>query len=225
MNMPNRSLEITHEAAPFFKEGGQKIAYKKAQLFVRPEDTAQGIYFLEEGQVLVYMTRANGTEQIVGVWEKGTIFGKVGSVMPQRFTPVNMEALTDCTVYRINQKQFLKLIDTNKAVNDSYLKQTLFNNIYAMSQIFVLGEKNIYTRVIAQILLLSDYYGDVNGEECTLRIFLTQEQLANMVCISREYLSKMLTKIKKKKIITLNKLGFIQIPKLSLLQREMEEGK
>lgn len=84
-----------------------------------------------------------------------------------------------------------------------------------------MGERNITLRVISELLLLAAYYGDHNGSGCTLRLALTQEQLANMLCITREYLGKTLKKLKDKKLVVITSEGTISLPDLSALRQEL----
>jgi len=213
---------LTQAMAPYFKKDGLRINYKKGQLFVRPEDSSQGLYYLDSGQALLYTTKSGGVEQIVGIWEEGAVFGKVGSVMSQPFTTVSTQALTDCVVYRLSCDQFQNLLNKKRPVLEAYMKQVSFNNIYILNLVLNLGERNIYLRVISELLLLAEYYGDCHDRGYTLRIILTQEQFANMLCITREYLSKTLKKVKDKKLVVINKKGRIRIPNLTALQQEME---
>lgn len=221
--MPNLNFQLTKDAVVFFKNKGLKINYKKGQLFVRPEDHAQGVYYLINGQALLQTIKLNGTEQIIGFWEKGAIFGKVGSVITQLSTDSYIQALTDCLVYRLSLENFQQLLTSEKQMYQAYMQQVSFNNIFTLNQIMVLGEKNSYFKVVSQLLLLASYYGNLDQDRCTLRVALTQEQLANMVCITREYLSKTLKKIRAKKLIEINKNGQINITRLSELRKELEK--
>lgn len=213
---------LTQTALPHFREYGLKINYKKGQLFVRPEDTAQGIYYLASGQALLFASKGDGVEQIIGIWEEGAIFGKVGSVIPQRHLTTYTQALSDCLVYRLDCNQFQSLLQNEPAFVSAYMQQVSFNNIFILSQSLTLGERNIYSRIISQLLMLSDFYGSIKGNSCKLRVVLTQEQLAAMLCITREYLSKTLKKIKLKKLIMVDKNGNITIPSLANLKKELE---
>ena len=46
--------------------------------------------------------------------------------------------------------------------------------------------------------------------------------MANMLCISREYFSKTLKKIKIKKLITINGRGQIKIPSIKKIEEEVK---
>jgi len=207
----------TTDAAPIFYKEGLKIEYKKGQVFTRPEDTSQGMYYLDSGQVLVHTAKSDGLEQVVAVFEKGVMFGKPGSLMPQRITLISITALTDCVAYRLSGEKFNK----HPQLLMTYMRQATLNYLYLLNQILVLGERNIYNRVISELLLMADYYGNPQGKGVTLRVALTQEQLSNMLCITREYLSKTLKKIKTKKLITIGEEGRVTIPDITILQREL----
>ena len=58
-----------------------------------------------------------------------------------------------------------------------------------------------------------------------MRILLTQEQMANMLAITREYLSKTLKKIRIKKLIKIDKTGRITIPDVKKIEEEMRDKK
>ncbi len=214
---------LTKEAGVFFRENGVKMSYKKGQLFFRPEDSAQGIYYLESGQVMAYSMKENGTEHIIGIWEEGAIFGKIGTIISQPLTIISTQAITDCEVYRLDCKEFQHLLDINRKISEAYMKQVSFNNVYILNQVLVLGERDIYIKVLSQILLMAGYYGSEVDSEVILRISLTQEQMANMLCISREYLSKTLKKIKIKKLVTINGHGQMKIPNIKKIEEEIRK--
>lgn len=213
---------LTKEASIFFRKNGVKINYKKGQLFFRPEDSAQGIYYLESGQVMAYSMKEDGTEQIIGIWEEGAIFGKIGTIIYQPLTIISTQAITECEVYRLDCQEFQKLLDNNSEISGAYMKQVSFNNVYILNQVLVLGEREIYIKVLSQILLMAGYYGHEVNSEIVLRISLTQEQMANMLCISREYFSKTLKKIKIKKLITIDGRGQIKIPSIKKIEEEVK---
>lgn len=172
---------------------------------------------------MVYATKKDGSQQIIGIWEKGAIFGKVGSVIDQRYTSISIQALSNCVVYRLDCKQFQTLLESDTAFFTAYMNQVAYNNVFILNQILTLGEKNIYVRVISELLLLADYYGDLDQKSCTLRVVLTQGQLAELLCITREYVSKMLKRMKLNKMILVDKDGRITIPNMIKLKEALEQ--
>lgn len=130
--------------------------------------------------------------------------------------------MTDCVAYRLGCQEFVQLIATEPTAGAAYMQQVSYNNVYLLSQVLILGEKNIYARVIAELLFLAKFHGDQHGAQCTLRVSLTQEELANMLCISREYLNKTLQKIKLKKLIS-EQRGYLKILDIKALKKELEE--
>lgn len=218
--MKNKSI-TTQSVFPYFQKNGLKINYKKGCQFFRPEDSPQGIYYLESGQAMLSSTKLNGTEQILAIGESGSIFGKVGSVITQPDTNVTAQSITDCVVYRLGCKD-TELIATEPIAGTAYMKQVAYNNVYLLSQVLILGEKDIYLRVISELLLLAEFHGDTyDNQSCCLRVSLTQNQLASMICISREYLSKTLKKIKEKRLI-IDDGRYIKIPNLDTLKHELD---
>lgn len=219
--MKNKTI-TTHAIFPYFQKNGLKINYKKGHQFFRPEDSAQGIYYLQSGQAMLTSSKTNGTEQILAIGEAGSIFGKVGSVMTQPTVNITAQSMTDCVVYRLGCQEFMQLISTEPLACSAYMKQVSYNNVYLLSQVLILGEKDIYTRVITELLFLAKFHGNRTENSCTLRVNLTQEEFANMLCISREYLNKTFKKIKAKKLISEQK-GYLKILNLVALKKELNE--
>jgi CRP-like cAMP-binding protein len=213
--------ELTAAIVPYFQKEGLKITYKKGHQFFRPEDSAQGIYYLESGQAFIYANKSRGEEQILAIGEVGTIFGKVGSVVSQPSISILAQSLTECKVIRLGCQQFQQLIETKPDAFRAYMNQVSRNNVYLLSQALIVGEKDVYSRVIGELMFLAEFHGDNVGEGRKLRVSLNQEQLANMLCISREYLNKTLKKISMKKLI-IDVDGFWEIPNLKALQDEIE---
>jgi len=211
---------IPQHVEDIFKTDGILINYKKGQLFVRFEDTAQGIYLLKSGQALAYSPKNSGHDQLIGIFEEGSIFGKVGSVLPQRFINTSIQALTDCEVFRISCDKFINYLKNDVILADAYMRQVSFNNIHVLSHLIILGEKDLYTRVVKGLVMLVDYYGTREHDKATLRISLTQEQLSSLFCMTREYLNKILQELKNKKLVTVTKSGYVHVPSVKLLQEE-----
>jgi CRP-like cAMP-binding protein len=216
MQLLNRDL--TKNAEKYFREQGIKISHKKGQIFDRPEDTLQGIYFMDRGQVLFYHLSGEGYEHLIGVFEEGSIFSKAGSIHVQPVTPLYLESLTDCVIYRLDVDKFMSLLENNREFLLAYLSQVSYNNVFLLKLLLVVGEKDIYLRIVKWLQLMSIYYGDATDDKCVLRMRLSHQQIANCLRITREYLGKGLKEVKKNGLVVMDDHQII-IPSLKALSK------
>jgi len=79
-----------------------------ATIFLQGEQ-ATGIYIVAEGWVKLYRIAPNGAEAVVGVFTKGRSFGEAVALRNATY-PVAAEAVTDCTLVRVDAAAFLREI-------------------------------------------------------------------------------------------------------------------
>ncbi len=85
-----------------------------ATIFMQGE-RASAIYIVAEGWVKLYRIAPNGAEAVVGVFTKGRSFGEAVAFRHDTY-PVAAEAVTDCSLIRIEAETFLRLLRDNPEV-------------------------------------------------------------------------------------------------------------
>jgi CRP/FNR family transcriptional regulator, dissimilatory nitrate respiration regulator len=79
-----------------------------ATIFLQGEQ-AKAIYIVLEGWVKLYRIAPNGAEAVVGVFTKGRSFGEAVALRNAAY-PVAAEAVTDCTLIRVESASLLREI-------------------------------------------------------------------------------------------------------------------
>lgn len=141
--------------------------------------------------------------------------------MSQPETTISIRAHTDCIVLRLTLEQFKNLVASQVEFLHAYLKQVSFNNIFLVNYSLCLGEKNTYCRLISALLLMAEYFGDPTPKGVRFRVIYTQQQLANMICLTRECLGKNLKQIRQKKLLTVGGEGELFITDLAAMRAEL----
>jgi CRP-like cAMP-binding protein len=93
-----------------------------ATIFLQGE-RASAIYIVAEGWVKLYRIAPNGAEAVVSVFTNGSSFGEAVAFRHDTY-PVAAEAVTDCTLIRIEADSFLRQIRENPEVAISILSAT-----------------------------------------------------------------------------------------------------
>lgn len=122
-------------------------------IFLRGE-RATGIYIVLEGWVKLYRIAPSGTEAVVGVFTKGASFGEAVAFRHDIY-PVSAEAVTDCTLLRIEADAFLRMIRDNPEIAVSILSATYLHLHGLVAQIEALKAQTGAQRVAEFLLELA----------------------------------------------------------------------
>ena len=124
-----------------------------ATVFLQGE-RASAIYIVAEGWVKLYRIAPNGAEAVVGVFTKGRSFGEAVAFRHDTY-PVSAEAVTDCSLIRIEADAFLRLLRDNPEVAIMMLSATYVHLHSLVQQVEALKAQTGAQRV-AEFLLELD---------------------------------------------------------------------
>lgn len=124
-----------------------------ATIFLQGE-RATAIYIVAEGWIKLYRIAPNGTEAVVGVFTKGRSFGEAVAFRHDIY-PVSAEAVTDCSLIRIEADVFLRLLRDNPEVAVMMLSATYMHLHALVSQIEALKAQTGAQRVAEFLLELA----------------------------------------------------------------------
>jgi CRP/FNR family cyclic AMP-dependent transcriptional regulator len=212
-------MELTDECAncPMRKDGffcqmesGSLGAFQKirftssypggAVLFVEGQ-TPRGVYMLCKGRVKLTMASAEGKTIIVRVVEAGELLG-LHSAISGDTHEVTAETLQPCQVDFVRREDFLKLLREHADVAVNAMEQ--FGNYYrgAVQQIRYLGLTTSAAEKLACFLLESAVKGQQTQQGTRFNLSLTHEEIAQVVGLTRETVTRGLTELRHKNLIS-----------------------
>ncbi len=124
-----------------------------ATIFLQGE-RASAIYIVADGWVKLYRIAPNGTEAVVGVFTKGSSFGEAVALRSDTY-PVAAEAVTDCTLVRIEADTFLRMISESPEIAISILTATFAHLHSLVAQVEQLKAQTGSQRVAEFLLELA----------------------------------------------------------------------
>jgi CRP-like cAMP-binding protein len=161
-------------------------------------DTADAVFYIQDGQVKLTVVSARGKEAVIAVLALQTFFGE-GCLAGQPVRMATATALTDCTLMRIAQPAMLRVLHAEPAFSALFMAYLLSRNsrIEAdlIDQLFNSSEKRL-----ARVLLLLAHFGKEGKTEVVIPQ-ISQETLAEMIGTTRSRVNFFLNKFRK--------LGFI----------------
>lgn len=186
-----------------------------ATIFLQGE-RASAIYIVAEGWVKLYRVAPNGTEAVVGVFTRGSSFGEAVAFRHDSY-PVAAEAVTDCTLIRIEADSFLRIIRESPEVAIAMLSATFAHLHSLVAQIEQLKAQTGAQRV-AEFLL--DLAPCPTGS-CEVTLPYDKALIAGRLGMKPESLSRAFARLKDHGVTVRQNVAYIQ--DVATLQDYVEE--
>jgi CRP-like cAMP-binding protein len=179
-------------------ERGNKVSYESGIVFFTQGEKSSGIFLILQGTVKLSIASSGGRVIILGFEGPGTILG-LAAIILGRTHYATAEAVGPTTVVFLRRDAFLKLVRENAKTAleaAAILSERCFKLLDELS-IFALSE-SAQQRLAAFLLGLRPDGKDNGG----IRLLgMRQEDLAQMVGLSRETASRLLSRLNKKQIL------------------------
>lgn len=205
----------------FFKAG--KIAsFSKGDVILRPDDTPDYIYFVEDGFVKVYWISENGDEKLHVIYQPGDAFPLMWAIND---VPAGgyYEAMSDTVLRKVQKNLFTQFIRSDSdALFAMTTKLATTFNIY-VHMLDNLGISKSYPRLISRLLFLAKRFGRHEKEGVVLEVPITEKDIASSIALTRETVSREMNALRKKELIN-KKNKKIVIPDLKKLEVELSEN-
>jgi CRP-like cAMP-binding protein len=124
-----------------------------ATIFLQGEQ-ANAIHIVAEGWVKLYRIAPSGSEAVVGVFTRGASFGEAVAFRKAQY-PVAAEAVTDCTLIRIEADAFLRQIRGNPELAIAIISATYAHLHSLVAQVEALKAQTGAQRVAEFLLELA----------------------------------------------------------------------
>ena len=182
---------------------------KKGEIIYFSSSDLPRIFLLKIGNIKIVSVDDQGNETIKEILQKGDMFGELSL---ERDLEVNEYAkvLTDeVSICSFLLSDFEELLFKNPTLALSYtkfvgLKMKRFKNNYSN-----LVSKDAKTRLISFLKDWADKEGKQEGNKYTLDNYLTQTDIAQIICTSRQTAALLLNELEEKNLIYYNRKQII----------------
>ena len=193
--------------------------YKQGEIIFFEGEPGEAMYVIEKGKVKILKDNLEGKEQILNVVEKGDVFAEV-VIFDDRPYPATAQTVEDSLIAAIKKESFDQMLYLNPQIAVKMMKLMGKRLREAQGKIADLALKNTDKRVLSTICKLARKHGrELSDNKVKIELSLTHQQLANMVGCSRETVSRILSKFKKKGLIDFDK-SYIIVNNLGQLEEE-----
>lgn len=166
--------------------------FERGTMIFAQGDPADAIFIVLEGWVKLYRIAPSGTEAVVGVFTKGHSFGEAVALRQATY-PVYAEAVTDCTLLRLDAREMLRLLHGSPEVAISMLTATYAHLHNLVAQIEQLKAQTGPQRVAEFLLDLAKS----RVGSCTVQLPYDKVLIAGRLGMKPESLSRAFSKLKE----------------------------
>lgn len=187
---------------------------KKREVIFYEGDECQFIYFIVKGIIKVNKTTADGREQIVNMLATSDMFPHIG-LFSGGLYPATTIAMEDSTLYALHVEDFKRILEVNPLLSIKLL-QNMENKIRALQGRLANIMNNDTTEKVKNMLYsLAKTHGLKIGKEIEIDIEVTHQNIADMLGLTRESVSRIMSQLKKEGTIYYkgNKIRIYKIEK------------
>ncbi|MCF6179486.1 MAG: Crp/Fnr family transcriptional regulator [Geopsychrobacter sp.] len=164
------------------------------------EESSEDIYLIKEGRVKLTRTSATGREMILDILGPGEIFGEL-SLIGEENRSHSAVALDDALVCKMARSDFEGLLQRHPEMALKVIKLIGMRRRELEMRLEDLLFQPVGNRLALALLWQAQRHG-ISEENGSIRIPLSQKNLAHLIGSSRESVAEQLTKWKKSGLVT-----------------------
>lgn len=176
--------------------------YKKNETIYCEGETPMHLMCLLSGKVKIYKDGVGGRSQIIRVIKDKEYFAYRAYFAQENFVTA-AAALEPCTICLVPMPVISELIKENTDLAMFFIKQLSIDLGISDERTVNLTQKHIRGRLAESLLFLKDTYG-VEEDQCTLSIYLSREDLANLSNMTTSNAIRTLSNFATEKLIIID---------------------
>ncbi|MEI7500560.1 MAG: Crp/Fnr family transcriptional regulator [Bacteroidota bacterium] len=187
------------EEIDLVNENRTETGFKKGDIILHEGSMTSHIIYLKSGLVKEYVKNQNEKEQILQIVKKYSYLG-LQSLFGDRINHYSYAALEDIKVCYIDINVFNQLIRKNGNFAYEILVSISRDNLNNFHRFMRQSQKNTYGRVADALL----YFQKIIYESWEFEIPFSRQEFADLIGLSRESATRVLTKFKDDGILAIN---------------------
>lgn len=178
--------------------------YPKDSLVFEEGDYGSELYFVKSGTIKISKMLEDGSEKILHFLKAGDIFAEVLIFKGGEY-PGTAQAIEDSEIGIITNADLERLLKQRGDITFKIIEVMAERLRWAQYHIRDLALRDVDGRLASALLALAKDYGEATRRGRSIKLNLSQQQLANFVGASRETVARTLSSWKKQGLIEVEK--------------------
>lgn len=195
------------------------VRYRKGDMIFREGEPAERLFLIDRGRVKLFTTSPAGQELMIAVLGRGQIFGEL-AIIDRGPRAMDARAMEEATLYWLAGEVFWTLLENRPPLARRLLelmaRRLRRSDRSAQDLVFF----DAPTRLARRILELAEEHGEPGEDEAVrLTLRVTQEEMANMIGVTRESANRLIASFSSRGWIDWNDGHPIVLQPEALLRR------
>ena len=218
-SIPDLWQPLTEEQRILLAQNFTIQKYKKNETIYCEGETPTHLMCLLTGKVKIYKDGVGGRSQIIRVIKSHEYFAYRAYFAEEDYVTA-AAAFVPCTICLIPMPTIISLIQENAELAMFFIRQLSIDLGISDERTVSLTQKHIRGRLAESLLFLKDTYG-VEEDQCTLSIYLSREDLANLSNMTTSNAIRTLSNFAAEKLIIIDgrKIKLIEEDKLKKISK------
>jgi CRP-like cAMP-binding protein len=215
-------LDLSDSELALVVAGVSRVHFDPGAIIFEEGDACRELLIVEQGEVKLIKSAANGRQQLLSIERKGSALGEVAALDGGSY-PARAEAASATTLLCISAEAFRKICVGNPEMALKVFKVLARRLRHLMTLVEELSFSTVRARLIAHLLLLAEQTGKQTGKGVAFEFNENNEELAARLGTVRELISRNLGRLHGERLIEIKKRT-VYIADLSLLRAEIDRA-
>ena len=174
--------------------------YSKGEVIFAEGNVANALYFINEGKIKLYKYTKDGKEQILHILSEGDFFGELELIKPSKYG-FNSKAIVDAKICTLTKDEMKYIMMGNPEISIKVL-ETVGERLSKVENLVQnLATNDVDSRMAYLVIDLIEKYGEKAGDNISINLPLSREDMANFIGVTRETISRKLKKFEDESLI------------------------
>jgi CRP/FNR family transcriptional regulator len=178
--------------------------YPRGSVLFAEGQPAIGVYLLRSGRAKISISSAAGKKVILRVQAASAILG-VNSVIKDEPYDITVEPIERCRIDFVSRSDFMKILDEGETAGAG-VANTLSNELSDVVEHVrsLLLSQSCAEKLAGLLVKWCDEQGEIAPQGIRVNPGLTHEEIAQMICASRETVTRLFAEFRRKEIVSFN---------------------
>lgn len=190
----------------------KKVIFDLGDLIYSPLSSFKKVFIIQKGHVVAFTLDSNGKKKIHLIYGPGDYFPVITSFEDKQ-QRASYEAISRTMLEVYSREDFKEKIDNDQNFCKTILLKTVSQLSLFADNILDLTKTGLQNKLLVRIKLLIKQHGVEKDNTLFLPFPLTHQQLADMLGVERESISRIINPLKTKHAIQIDNKGVISLPK------------
>jgi CRP/FNR family transcriptional regulator, cyclic AMP receptor protein len=193
---------LSQESLGIFNQIKHAAVFPEGAVIFVEGQSPRGIFMLCQGQAKLSITSVAGKTLILRIASAGEVLG-LDAVVTGKPYELTAETMQPCQMSFVNREDFLRFVREHSDACLHAAQHISRNCQDAYDVVRSIGLSHSVSGRVAKFLLASATDGQVTNGKVRARLTLTHEDIAQLMCTSRETITRTLSEFRKKDIVEL----------------------